>query len=85
MESLDHNKENKCIQSDQEDNNYYHNTSHHSSPRNSFGNEIQPNNEPYAPMEPQRPYYPSYPNYQQKEQYPPYDPNRNIQYYNFSK
>lgn len=82
MESLDHNKENKCIQSDQGDNNYYHNTSHHSSPRNSFGNEIQPNNEPYVPMEPQRPYYPSYPNYQQKEQYPPYDPNRNIQYYN---
>ena len=78
MESLDKRTENKCIQSDQEDI-YYHNTSHHSSPRNSLGNEMPVNNVPVVPMEQQYPYYP---NYQQNQVYPPYDPNRNLHYYN---
>ena len=78
MESLYKRTENKCIQSDQEDI-YYHNTSHHSSPRNSIGNEIPVNNVPVVPMEQQHSYYPSYP---QNEVYPPYDPNRNLHYYN---
>lgn len=78
MESLDKRTENKCIQSDQEDI-YYHNTSHHSSPRNSLGNEMPVNNVPVVPMAQQYPYYPSYP---QNEVYSPYDPNRNLHYYN---
>lgn len=80
MESLDKRTENKCIQSNQEDI-YYHNTSHHSSPRNSLGNEMSVNNVPVVPMEQQYP-YPYYPSYQQNEVYPPYDPNRNLHYYN---